>query len=425
MDASDKNTPNDNKDSSVDIQQNAPILVILDDDCLLEIFRQLDIDDLPSIANVCVRFNQNAKKIYSSKFRKTQIWFRNKGYDDWLLNFGSMMESVTIWTVEMLEKVGKHCTSLKDLRVKMSPFINYVQLDEKLMEKFQPLFAKLEKLTFENCLLMDHIKTGLIGCQQLKVLTIENKLLEESESELAMYDGDERDQRAELMPFANLHSSELFQSVGENTPNLEELQIHVKYMDDTSNFQRDVLSLCNLRSLKVLDMHIYGENASNLMKAFAENEIQIEDLKLKDGKIDIVGIESICKIKSLKKIAFYEFYGFDVEYLIPLAKDLPFLSSLDIEYPEFSGYYNNDRNITVLKKVLSHGKRLSNFSILNSNYEFRMHDYETILTIIQNRKEKFGLKISIGCNISEWEERFEMKTELENGERLEVCVHFY
>lgn len=58
MDATNKN----------EVQQTAPILVILDDDCLLEIFRQLDFEDLPNVANVCIRFNENAKKIYSSKY---------------------------------------------------------------------------------------------------------------------------------------------------------------------------------------------------------------------------------------------------------------------------------------------------------------------------------------------------------------------
>lgn len=429
MDASDQSTNNDNKDGAIEVQQNAPILVMLDDNCLMEIFGHLDVDDLLNVANVCIRFNQNAKSVYSLKFKKIQLQLSPVNSDDWLLNFGSMMESVHIPCVAMLEAISKHCKSLKNLHIaphcRMSPFIQFVQLDEGLLKECQPLFAHLDKLTFEDCLLVDHVKTGLIGCQQLKSLEIKNTLLAESEIEVNGYDRDERHERAQLMPFVILQTSELFQSIGENTPNLTELYIHVKYMDDQSNFQNDVLSLCNLRSLSVLDMHVYGESASNLMKAFAENDIPIEDLKLKDGKIDMRGIESICKIQSLRKIAFHEFYGFDVDYLIPLARDLPHLSSLDIEHPEL-GEQHNDENHMVLKKIISHGKRLSTISILNIfGTKFGMQDYETILTVVENRKEKCGLKICFGCIYMDEEDCFEMKTELENGEKFEVSVHFY
>lgn len=321
----------------------------------------------------------------------------------------------------------KHCKSLKNLEMaaylNMNPFLDFVTLNEEIMMKSQPLFANLEKLSFENCLLTDYIKTGLIGCQKLKFLQIKNTLLEEDESEIIWYDSEEREEREGIMPFVNLHTSELFQSIGENTPNLEELHIHIKYMEDSSNFQRDILCLCNLKSLKVLEMHMYAQSASNFMTALAENNIQIEDLKLTDGKIDITGIQSMSKIKSIKKIQIVDFYTFDVEYLVPLAEGLPLLTAIDVTYPE---YFGHDINAAVLKKVLLSGKKLSNLSIMHSNYSgFGLNDYQTILTIIQNREDKIGLKFFFGCLEMDIQETFKMETELNNGEKLEVSVYFY
>lgn len=57
--------------------------------------------------------------------------------------------------------------------------------------------------------------------------------------------------------------------MGESMQNLEELHIHVKYMKDSSNFQRDVVYLSNLSSLKELELHLYDQNVSNLIESMA------------------------------------------------------------------------------------------------------------------------------------------------------------
>lgn len=187
------------------------------------------------------------------------------------------------------------------------------------------------------------------------------------------------------------------------------------------------ICIVQLTLLNVLDLHIYGQSASNLMEAIAESGIQLEDSTLKDVTIDISGIHSICKIESLKKIHFVDFYAFDLEYLVSLVQGFPLLSSLDVEYPDpdYGTGSNAMDNRSNLKNLILHGRKLSNLSILHSNCtEFGLHDYEEILTIIQNRQEKIGLKIIFGCNDDRYES-FERQTELENGERFEVSVNFY
>lgn len=415
---------------SNDVQQDAPILDILDDDCLLEIFQRLDFDDLKSVANVCIRFNQNAKKIFSSKFRTTAIGIGPFGTEDdnLLSNFGSMMESVELYSVNMLDRVSEHCSSLKALTIQallpLSPFVNFVHLNEEIMRKFQSFFVNLEKLTFQNCLCTDHIKTALTNCRKLRYLKIVNNLLEEDHSEIVMYCDEEIQEREELMPFANLHSSELFQTIGEHAPNLEKLKIHVKYMDDSSNFQRDMLHLSSLRSLRVLELHCYKHSVAQLMESMATNQIQLEKIMLKDGDIDIDGIQHMCKLKSLVHVVICGFFGFNPKHLITLSAGLPLLTALHVMYPK---YYSEHMDIAMLEKIIFHGKRLRKFSVLYCilNDGFGLRDYESILTIIQNRPEKIGFKMVLGVDGDESDEPFEMQTEFENGERLEVSTEIF
>lgn len=428
MDVINKTKSNDTESSKVevkdDVQKDSLLLVMLDDHCLFEILQHLKFPDIARVANVCIRLNQIAKSVFTSKLKHIEVILGMEDDRNVLDNFGTSMEAVRTFSINMVEAISQRCNSLKTLIIAAAfptgPFVHGVFLTEDLMTKFQPFFAKLEKLAFRNCLCVDQIKTGLIDCHKLKYFEIESKIVEEDDSELRFYSHDEWKSREEQIPFVNLHSSDLFRTIGANMPNLEALHIDVKYMKDSSDFQRDVVALSNLSSLKALELHFYNQTVSKLLESMSANLIQIEYLNLKCAKIDWAGIESICKIKSIKDIEIYE-CTFNSEHLVRLAEGLPLLNSIRIEY-KYS--FNRRLNIDTLRRIVAHANVLNEFSVINchSDTKFGLNEYESILMIIQNRKEKMGLKLYFKYHEYDFGETFEKETELENGEKFHAIV---
>lgn len=63
--------------SSVSTSNSDTDILVLNDDCLLEVFNHLDLTDLVSTADVCRRFRQNAQDHFASpKFKNDTLYIR-------------------------------------------------------------------------------------------------------------------------------------------------------------------------------------------------------------------------------------------------------------------------------------------------------------------------------------------------------------
>lgn len=91
---------------------SATTILDLNDDCFIEVFRNLHITDLGEVADVCRRFQQNARYVAKSELKECL----NLEYDQWtydepaaslskiarmLRNFGQYAESAKIAPVTM------------------------------------------------------------------------------------------------------------------------------------------------------------------------------------------------------------------------------------------------------------------------------------------------------------------------------------
>lgn len=115
-------------------EQDSPnhILNVLNDDCLIAIFKKLHLSTLSTVVNVCVRFNCVAKITFSSKYRTKPInileldWYRRPTLlqiENFLCEFGILISAVSTTKEKQsnyhytpLEPIGK-CDSLNEFKI--------------------------------------------------------------------------------------------------------------------------------------------------------------------------------------------------------------------------------------------------------------------------------------------------------------------
>lgn len=76
--------------------QHRSDLLIMNDDCIIEILNHLELKDLSSMANTCCRLRILARMAFSSKYRSKQVTLEESEntVEDCLRNFGSQMQSI-------------------------------------------------------------------------------------------------------------------------------------------------------------------------------------------------------------------------------------------------------------------------------------------------------------------------------------------
>ncbi|XP_055297005.1 uncharacterized protein LOC129565798 [Sitodiplosis mosellana] len=398
------------------------ILIVLDDDCLREIFKHLNQIDLSSAAEVCVRFNQQAKDTFAKKYKHLDLSYDDCSYMEeikkdsvkcLLHNFGS-----TIYSLDVDERrlqsgpnyqylISMYCTQLKKL--KLSHFAVSIEV--------KPLLKMLEQLHFSWCDNLGDVENLLVICDELKVLRIEDcyvggTAIQRKFGKLEeFYFSNNTYENNELNRFIGLNPSLLKLSVTGNTdysdlsetarlisqglPKLLELEFQ---MFSTSHdfFQK----LGKFESLRVLKFNLYSRSATLLLKHLVENETPIEHLKLSDAKIDAEGIEYISQMKLLKIIDLSLTESkFTDEHFIKWAKDLSHLQELHLtELTSFD--LDTDSSIKIstigLKKMLSHAHKLTLLKLTSvHSISIDVDDYKAMLKTVGNRPEKVKLLFEI------------------------------
>lgn len=396
-------------------KQDAPsnILNSLNDQCFYEIFRRLDLPDLVNIAEVCQHFNGQAKKTFSSSAYK-QMNLTDTVYRDQpnkmkkvLRHFGADIQSLHIESVPradtyLLNAIHEYCTeNLKELRLELF----HIEEDAPAL---RPLFSKLEKLELSNCKARIKLDQSMADCTGLQVLRFDSCDLE--------YD-DECIGRT----FMNLQeayfshtnlSAEIFQHfivsnpsivklsmnqafdearalhlIGQNMPNLTELEfIESNYK---SNFQEDVLSIGQLHSLNVLQLHFNWYQAAPLLNALVTNNVPIKHLKMESVWIDDNAAENISKLNQIKILEIIGARDLTKGHLIEIAKDLHELQELRL-------ISATDLTTVDLKKIVSNAGKLKLMKLRScGDFTIEIDDYHEMLYSVQNRRENVNLLIEV------------------------------
>lgn len=386
------------------------ILNALNNDCIQECFRRLtNLRDLLSAAEVCKDFRENAKQCYPSVYKKIIIhdWFylayQNGLPSDrvkkFLIIFGHLIESIE-WTSidsvyvdkqtcisrdqkndqEILNLISDFCGKtlkkleiqnhvsnfntrspfkiLKELTLNNSPPLNFelhLQLTcLKLVRHYTIVgnwlmrqFPNLEKLAF---IAMNDLTDDMI----VHISTLNPQL------------------RCLNVTRCDQITTAIFKNISHRLPNLMKLNITASNL----SIDRNMMDLSELQHLKYLTLQCQCNSIGDLIDAFADNNIPIEELILDELTRDIS--DTLAKLKKLRKL---EISGIDDSMLINLTKKLSALEKLDV--------YAEELTIHGIRKALEYGIHLNDLSICIDNtinpITINLNMFNSILKLVKGR----------------------------------------
>lgn len=387
------------------------ILNALDDYCLRAILSKLNQLDLANAANVCIRFNVQAKAIFETKIKKLDLGMRSqKEAKNLLQTFGSMAKSVHIERPynerDILAMIVRYCTPvLKEIS------FGYFWFKFNLADiNCDMLLGGLERLSFSRCYLQSKMNRLLTACTELKALCIKHSSYDPNLfvwPELKKL----QDLRLDGFPSAFVHQlndiisknltitklilhglidpnmishSRIIREIVQKLPNLMELEFIMPTAFVETDFVMAIRCLGDLACLKVLRINLNERSAAPLSAALVQNATPIEHLQLIHGTLNAKAIESISKMKQLKVLGLCNMIYFTDERMIKLTNSL----GSHLEKLEFRGYTGEDLTTIGLKKMLPFATKLSHLTLKSTEMTIDADDYAAILGTLQKRPEK-------------------------------------
>lgn len=325
------------------------ILNALNDDCLRKIFKYLNLYDLMEASQVSVRFNQHGKDEFSAKYKRLEVkesdlYGRRTYYFERMLRiFGKLICSLSIESCDnhrsLLRMISEHTTfQLKEVTLKHFRIDEYVNINLTL--------SNLQILELIGCS-VSNLSEILTVCTQLKILKIINvntrnrrhtghvslpvgrlsqRFAELEEVHLigCLSDHDINSlitlnsPLKKLVIVNNMNTRLLAPTIIQQHPNLEELVLY-QYVNEnveckeTFHEQLKCLSqpFCSLKTLK-LDFRFFS--VAPLMKILAINQVPIEELVLKNGRVDSDEISILTQLKKIKSLKLLDIDRFTDEH---------------------------------------------------------------------------------------------------------------
>lgn len=330
----------------------------LNDDCLRKIFKKLDLVDICSVADVCLRFNRIAKEIPVLKYRNNEFSFEYlyRNYytlaqiEDFLRKFGSLITWISTtkddWypnSIIVLGMCNEYCVNVNQIEYSIRESTEFMRdRNSTGVQLFNEIFTLLSRL------------------KKLKV-SIERSCIH----------------------------TKIFDYITEHGSNIQELDFG-RCVFLVRTFEQDIIRLSQLNNLKKFSCSFRRCSIAPLMQAFASQNVPIECLDVNEGIIDNDAIQFISQIKTISKLHFARSINLNDKHLIDLACNLPNLVNLSI-FKRCTSPTQTEITINGIKKLLQHGNQLSKL-ILDEPIK-RINDFDEIMRIIKSRNN--GIKLNI------------------------------
>lgn len=306
----------------------------LNGDCLLKIFRHMDVEDVAIASDVCQRFQDLAKEAFKYEWKGKLVWLSNETRESALEssailhNFGSQLQKVQIVFGErrndaFFNRIVEKCCSSQLTEVDVCGEILSKENVCRLKNKFTNLRSLGFEKTTHNFADLECIVQHFPTSEQIRLFghPFENRHVQQImhlnpqlKSLSLLYRNDAENVR------------QMIESIDQYLPQLEELALEWMTGDDADFIGYKPMFLKNLKSLKFMN---FGRGM-NMQHLSISNE-KVEELQLEEGTCDESVVDFICQYKEVKKLAIrYVDYPLDYKHLLKLSNDLPKLAEFEI-----------------------------------------------------------------------------------------------
>lgn len=420
------------------VDRDLTIVSKLNDHCIQKIFKHLDAFDLADVAEVCVRFNENAHSIFELKHKRVcfDFPFRHRAhkFEDVLNKFGTYIESININVntfpseSSAIEMIAANCEP-KLTSVTLISFNFNMNLDS-----LRPIFCGVRSLNLSWCMGDVRLQQLLGVCSALESLTLQNSLnithhaFTQTFPDLRALSLNHITANEVLFQWFIIHHPNLtsisiestmsvraLNVIGQHARNLQSLKFIQGYNSST-RFTRDELrhqmeSIARLSSLTTVQINL-GRNAIDaFMEALVVGRVPIRDLDLVfmgDSVDNVVAcLSQLKQLKNIKLCTNYHSRRLTNAHAVSLAENLPQLEELRLrEYHDsyrLYPHYQFESRLTMdggVKRMIEKSATLKVLrleSILHIRIE--VDDYNAMLKMIQKRSPMVPLKIEI-CGYS-------------------------
>lgn len=332
------------------------IVRLLNDDCVREILVRLSLLDIYNVAKTCRRFNGIAKTVFEQKYKSKTFTLSDLKRDDeaitkervrhFLNNFGSSVTSFSLCeknkviSHNVVRLLDKYCKNIESL------YLAGCSMKNLAIDKHIDMFGKLKKLSV--CPSKIPLIRLLAACAQLEKLTIDDVIAFDmmvlkdislphlvalhvySFNCCGMKQFLMRHPRIEIFSFespspvnSDRHHDETNDLIHKCLPNIRQVEIYCSF----SYEEHQIFS--GKQNLKFVNLVSCSQHPfTPIINKFSMRSTPINELQLCNGTIDYDTIESICKMKTIQKIYFYDCVGFDATKFIGLVEALPNLEEV-------------------------------------------------------------------------------------------------
>lgn len=376
------------------------ILNALDNDCLCLIFERIEhLADFHSISNVCNRFKEIAKTIFSLKIRRRKVDFCHFFFGNTILlsdvemflrNFGSSIislelsefyfEEIPNRSNVILKMINDYCTNLHRFTVGISGVENLTLIE------IQPLLSRLKYLNVNQSTLSDDQIAHLVSaCPEIEMLEYGDTPRRKRE-EIVRISLPEITFRKLIEFKIHVGCTNLKEFLACN-PQLE--KVHGVESSSVCNF-----ALQNMSKLKELtltnDYDLITDGDRINPNHF--NHLRVNMMyTILDGNMD-----DIYLIKSISELTLYLYTRWDEDHLIRLFQNLKNLKKIWILQGWFATHLITN---AIIKNMLQCANNLSELQILGPIdcllQDFDEIDYDDILKIVKSRNSHMKLKIRL------------------------------
>lgn len=379
---------------------------LLCDDCVLHIFDYLNVNDLCSVVQVSKQFQHLAQYTFKMKYynfkaddhflkidmKKLKVLFINFGrfmknleisssrYKyDWDLN---IMETYTLWLIK------QNCAAENQLKSLKLAHYNRIGRNFKT---FRSMLNNLEVLELNRIALPFTICQLLGQLPQVRELSVKDCSPRFPLTQFARTAYNPNLQILRLNCSEDFQTMDVLDHINVHFPNLGELQLRIipHLPLDRAKFANGLEKLAKVKALKRLDIDFeLNLSIEPLFNGLIENGVELEHLQVRHCVFDTGSINSLCKIKTIKRLALSRNLRLTPAHLVQLASKLPKLEIFSalmngVNIPTITDIVNNAKHLVKAEFVLTHDEMFTTNSL----------DRLVNIVVEQKKQELFQLYI--------------------------------